>query len=177
MVRICSPEHIWMGPELLLVRCKAPAGLVGELTSNRNVGLFRYWTLSNLPLFLIATPALLLLITSSLWALNLPGVGLSEYKEMQTSEMFDTEGLRLLAIPQLTLALLALTGYHVQIINRLLSGYPLWCIWLASMLLGEYGGHSVLSKGRARAIIPGIKSMAVYALIQAGLFASFLPPA
>ena len=35
----------------------------------------------------------------------------------------------ILALPQVTLAVLALTSYHVQIINRLSSGYVVWYWW------------------------------------------------
>jgi phosphatidylinositol glycan class V len=69
-----------------------------------------------------------------------------------------------LAIPQGILAILALTNLHVQIINRICSGYPVWYWFLAAL-------------GDNRAFGVGVKAIALYAGIQAVLFGSFLPPA
>jgi len=69
------------------------------------VGIFRYWTISNIPLFLLAMPALIVLIYSGVWTIYggaAPIVGK-------------------LAIPQVLLAAMALLAYHVQIITRLSS--------------------------------------------------------
>ena len=41
-----------------------------SLIQHRNVGLFRYWTLSNVPLFVLAIPMFTLLTISGWWALN-----------------------------------------------------------------------------------------------------------
>lgn len=71
-----------------------------------------------------------------------------------------------MALPQLVLAVLALTTYHVQIITRISSGYPLWYIWLAAK-----------TQETPKRTVPIIRWMVIYALIQAGLYASFLPPA
>ena len=73
-----------------------------------------------------------------------------------------------LALPQLVLAVMALTSYHVQIITRLCSGYPLWYMWLAERL------HDRPSDKMGPAIV---RWMVLYGLIQACLYASFLPPA
>jgi hypothetical protein len=77
------------------------------------------------------------------------------------------------ALPQALLTLLAVTNYHVQIINRLSSGYAVWYWWLAFCVIDD---TSPQPKGRG---VPGltVKWMITYALIQGGLFASFLPPA
>ena len=116
---------------------------------NRNVGFLRYWTLSNLPLFLLAAPTIYLLLRSCVFRMT-DGSNISR---------------TLIALPQLVLALLAITNYHVQVITRLASGYPLLYIWLA-----EQVGESVQTDWTVRYFI-------IYGLIQAGLFASFLPPA
>ena len=83
--------------------------------------------------------------------------------------------MQLISVPQLALALLALTNYHVQVITRLSSGYPLWYWWLASTILSEKRGGSP----RASLLKPYVllRWMVVYAVTQGGLFASFLPPA
>lgn len=99
----------------------------------------------------------------------------------QLTEGADTLGLihegviRRLAVPQMFLAILALTTYHVQVISRLASAYPLWYMWLASIIL-EDRRVLMLGKHWSPAEIT-VRWMICYALIQGGLFASFLPPA
>ncbi len=70
------------------------------------------------------------------------------------------------AVTQVVLAVLAFTSYHVQIITRLSSAYPLWYWWVAGLLVrGDKTGGRV------------VVFMVVYAVVQGVLFASFLPPA
>ena len=82
------------------------------------------------------------------------------------------ESARLLSLVQsaaaaeVLLAVLAATTYHVQIITRISSGYPVWHWWLAEHLIrGEKTGSRI------------VMFMVLYASIQGALFASFLPPA
>ncbi|KAL9127967.1 MAG: hypothetical protein Q9217_003258 [Psora testacea] len=113
------------------------------------VGFLRYWNMSNLPLFLLATPMLVIVFLSSKWAWEarqntvqlVPALGV-EYKPSPTvrgdspfHSQFNQAMLRRLALPQIVLGLLALTTYHVQIITRLSSGYPIWYWWLASSIM------------------------------------------
>lgn len=72
------------------------------------------------------------------------------------------------AVAQVLIAVLALTSYHVQIISRIASGYPLWYWWLAQQLSG--GQTTGAGNGF-------VMFMVMYASIQGVLFASFLPPA
>lgn len=76
--------------------------------------------------------------------------------------------VRTLAATQTFVALLAITNYHVQIINRLASGYLVWYWWIASHILDEKKG----GLGSATVVF-----FVMYAGIQGCLFASFLPPA
>ncbi|OAG40822.1 hypothetical protein AYO21_04899 [Fonsecaea monophora] len=132
-----------------------------------NVGLFRYWTISNLPLFLLAAPTLSILIYSAVDVLRRPQLVIRDSTpSLSTTISAGNRALLSLALPQLILTVLALTSYHVQIITRLSSGYPLWYIWLAIKLQTEPKRASVV-----------IRWMVIYALVQAGLYASFLPPA
>ncbi|KAF7592845.1 ER membrane glycoprotein subunit of the GPI transamidase complex-like protein [Aspergillus hancockii] len=130
-----------------------------------NVGFLRYWTLSNLPLFLLAFPMLFILCHSSTWALN-----------ARSSSDTATSMLTWLAAPQGLLAVMALTSYHVQIINRISSGYPLWYWYLVCQTFDptEKGGVAVKS---SRTFAMAVQGMVIYALVQAVLFGSFLPPA
>lgn len=165
-----------MGSAALLVRTCAKISR-GLLIRSRHVGLFGYWTLSNLPLFVLAMPCLMVLLTSSVWAWRYPISSTSPIsKARETRIVFDRDSLIRLALPQLVLALAAFTTYHVQTINRLSSGYPLWYVWLASMTTTPTNGEADLVKTRRMTKLM-VRSVAIYAIVQAGLFASFLPPA
>ncbi|KAM0331354.1 hypothetical protein ACHAQA_003026 [Verticillium albo-atrum] len=87
------------------------------------VGFLRYWTLSNLPLFLLAVPMLSIMIKSGLDLLQSPGgVGGSVRQlDLRTGVL-----VRSMAASQVLLAVLALSNYHVQVITRLASAYPVW---------------------------------------------------
>ena len=129
--------------------CRAITGTTAHMTTAsryadrfRNVGLFRYWTLSNVPLFLLAMPMLLILGASAFKFLpssNMP-FSATERKSPPVSERRGQAWLspvgvdvaRRFAVPQLVLALLAVMSYHVHIVTRISSGYPLWYWWLAS---------------------------------------------
>lgn len=80
-----------------------------------------------------------------------------------------------LAVPQGLLAILALTSYHVQIINRISSGYPLWYWYLVSAAMD--GVQDPRKQRHSRTLIIAAQAMVAYALIQGVLFGSFLPPA
>lgn len=139
---------------------------VGSNSSNRNVGFLRYWTLNQLPLFMLAGPVLALLITSGIQSLREPSSSL-KLLAPGTNEPFRLF-VRALAATQSVVALLAITNYHVQIINRLSSGYVVWYWWVASCILD----------GKERGLGLAVTIFFVmYAGIQGCLFASFLPPA
>lgn len=76
--------------------------------------------------------------------------------------------IQAMALSQLVLSTLAITTYHIQIITRISSGYPLWYFWLAQKL--ENPATSKTAGGI-------VMFMVMYASIQGVLFASFLPPA
>jgi GPI mannosyltransferase 2 len=144
------------------------------------VGFLRYWNLSNLPLFLIAAPILWLLFKTSVTVLRsvpvphiLSGVSVGRAK-VQASNLGYLE-LPHLALPQLILGVLATTNFHIQIINRISSGYPIWYIVIACWIVESAG-----SQKQGNSPVPlqwVVRGMAMYALIQGILFANFLPPA
>ncbi|MCJ1263688.1 ER membrane glycoprotein subunit of the GPI transamidase complex-like protein [Lobaria immixta] len=161
-------------------------GLMGMCAGlPQQVGFLKYWTFSNLPLFALATPMLLMMMISSLevWIWN-SKTKVERMKNKQDKNrganpdvgLFQCQGIvQYLAIPQMLLAVLALTTYHVQIITRLSSGYPVWYWWLASMIVENRGLHLLGREWKMAGLI--VRWMIAYALIQGGLFASFLPPA
>ena len=80
-----------------------------------------------------------------------------------------------LALPQLILAFAAATSFHVQIVNRIASGYPLWYLTVAAWLVGRQSGN--ISEGQSSRGHWAIRAMIIYSMVQGMLFASFLPPA
>ncbi|KAE8354842.1 GPI mannosyltransferase 2 [Aspergillus coremiiformis] len=163
-----------------------------------NNGFLRYWTLSNIPLFALAGPMLAIMTYSAHWTLTVEPDRQNMSKTQKSSEASEVEAhqeiqltgrlLRSLAAPQITLAILTFLKHHVQIITRMSSGYPVWYLWLAyvlveghSLALGKENVHigkretSILHQyWYARMIVV---YMVVYAAVQGVLFASFLPPA
>lgn len=176
----------------------------------------RYWTFSNLPLFLIAGPVLSLLLWTGYICLRYPEQLVASVLQLDDSksrqridpvaqkEVF-ADALRRLALPQLALVSMAATSFHVQIVNRISSGYPLWYIVLAIALHASSARTTTSSTGAAsishghtkndRNSVPRssgskivnalgerslqwvVRGMVMYAVIQGGLYASFLPPA
>ena len=153
-----------------------------KLIFSRGVGFLNYWTISNLPLFILATPMLFILLLSGIWALQgcssseaSADKGNQENAEVSMPLRINQAVARRFAIPQIVLVALALTSYHVQIITRLSSGYPIWYWWLASLILKD---HTTTFMGRRWSPAFVISRwMVIYAIVQGGLFASFLPPA
>ncbi|KAI6783568.1 GPI mannosyltransferase 2 [Emericellopsis cladophorae] len=129
-----------------------------------NVGFLRYWTPEQIPLFLLASPVLGLLIVSGTKVLlkSTSAFPIVSFNEKQ--KVF----VQTLAGVQAFIAMLAITNYHVQIVNRLSSAYVVWYWWIASCLMQEK--RRDLGLGIVRFFV-------MYAGIQAGLFSSFLPPA
>jgi phosphatidylinositol glycan class V len=139
---------------------------------SRNVGLFNYWTLSNFPLFLLATPMFALMSISGVWALRYrldkehdPVKHRDTINALPPTTTFPI--LRNLGISQLMLALATLTTAHVQIISRISSAYPVW-LWYITASSRE--GNNLQAKYVVQFLV-------IYSVIQGGLFASFLPPA
>ncbi|KAL1839451.1 hypothetical protein VTJ49DRAFT_1489 [Mycothermus thermophilus] len=154
-----------------------------------NTGFLRYWTISNLPLFLLAAPMLTVLGVSGMAQLRgelvplssttaAPKSAPSEEKSAKISSQRSPTSsssiqslLTAAAAAQVLLAVLAFTSYHVQIITRLSSGYPLWYWWLAGKLVQKSTHKDAILANRV------VTFAVAYAAVQGGLFASFLPPA
>ncbi|KAH8730862.1 GPI mannosyltransferase 2 [Phaeosphaeriaceae sp. PMI808] len=148
-----------------------------------NIGLFRYWTLSNLPLFLMAAPMLWLLLASSVTVLHSRSKPPSHGRPVSqggataipSNLLLVTHHAPELALPQMILAITALTSFHVQIVNRIASGYPMWYFVVATWLVDEQTASSSVYVQRRNQWY--VRGMIMYALIQGILFANFLPPA
>lgn len=129
--------------------------------------MFRYWTLSNIPLFLLATPTLLVLFSSGVWGVQLFGKhSLSEDAHTNAGGDWNLTSIGYrLAITQIALAGMAVFAYHVQVITRLSSSCVVCYWWAAVTIAGDPKGRWI------------VKGMVVYGLVQGVLFAGFLPPA
>jgi len=77
-----------------------------------------------------------------------------------------------LALPQLLLAVAATTSFHIQIVNRLSSGYPIWYLVIAGWM--STSKNSGTADKAPEWVVRGI---IMYCMIQSVLYASFLPPA
>ncbi|KAH7396581.1 GPI mannosyltransferase 2 [Phaeosphaeria sp. MPI-PUGE-AT-0046c] len=148
-----------------------------------NVGLFRYWTAPNLPLFMIAAPMLWLLVSSSVMVLSsylqpplhgrpVPQASVTTMSEFGSAAVHYVPEL---ALPQLVLAVAAFSSFHVQIINRLASGYPTWYWMVAAWIVVEQKTPRSSNVARRNQWI--VRGTFIYALAQGMLFANFLPPA
>lgn len=147
------------------------------LSRPRDNGFLRYWTLSNVPLFLLAAPMLAVMAKSGVhYLVSAPTeTAPAPHRPKETDGKPPSaepepgrlaELVRAAAAAQFLLAAMALLNHHVQIITRISSGYPLWHFWLAEKLAsGEPWGKRT------------VMFMIMYASIQGVLFASFLPPA
>jgi phosphatidylinositol glycan class V len=136
------------------------------LIPHRNVGFLRYWTPPNIPLFILAAPLLYILVTSGIE--NLAPLTVLKQQDRLIKTADKSLLIQSMALSQLVLAVLAISTYHIQIITRISSGYPLWYFWLAQKL------ESPATSKTAGSIVI---FMVMYAAIQGALFASFLPPA
>lgn len=181
MVQGERSQHLLMGAESLLVR--AQIRIRRLLTCVRDVGLFRYWTLPNLPLFVLAAPMLWLLLQSSVTALrscNQPPlrgrlVTPSRVTMKARNISLALQDVPELALPQLVLAVTAITSFHVQIVNRIASGYPTWYLMVAAWFVEDNSlSGNTTPRRRSQWILRG---MTLYVLVQGMLFANFLPPA
>ncbi|RAK98570.1 DUF409 domain protein [Aspergillus ibericus CBS 121593] len=140
-------------------------------------GFLRYWTLPNLPLFALASPMLAILVYSFFWTLNVESCDTTK-RAFPTGQLTDRL-LRSLATPQIILTVMVFFCNHVQIITRLSSGFPVWYVWIAALIVDSHTASSS-AKGHLKRSGYGriiVQYMVIYAAVQGVLFASFLPPA
>ncbi|KZT68265.1 glycosyltransferase family 76 protein [Daedalea quercina L-15889] len=113
-----------------------------------NVGFLRYWTLQQLPNFLIAAPPLALLLaysTQYLWRALLPRLGASLTRRSSSDKdwnlppasPFFAPSIAPHAIHAFILTLALLFAAHTQIILRLAASMP-FTYWAAAWLLVEH---------------------------------------
>ncbi|KAF8813631.1 mannosyltransferase [Phlegmacium glaucopus] len=131
-----------------------------------NVGFLRYWTINQLPNFLLAAPTLLLIYTYCIYHLQkmLPQLRFS--KSSTPSRSFKLLAIDPHAIYATILCLLFLVASHTQIVLRLAGSIPL-TYWAAAWLVSEH--HSL---GRL-----WVTWSVLWSVISIVLWSAFLPPA
>jgi GPI mannosyltransferase 2 len=109
-----------------------------------------------------------IMTVSGLWAIrNSPfSQPKNVAKTVNLTEAHRYQVLRNLAATQLLLTVYTLTTAHAQIITRISSASPVW-VWFLAVAYAK-------DKSIARNFVT---FMVIYAVVQGGLFASFLPPA
>ncbi|TGO31076.1 hypothetical protein BPAE_0002g01710 [Botrytis paeoniae] len=140
-----------------------------------NNGPFKYWTISNIPLFLLAMPMLVILGVSGNGVLrdsHFQQTPVTPQKDVNPQvngvrQVDKVQIIRNLALSQLILTVYTLISGHVQIITRISSSSPVY-LWYVAASVGRGKGPTATMVGRF---------MIIYAGIQSGLFSSFLPPA
>lgn len=152
--------------------------------------MFGYWTISNLPLFVLAAPTIYMLLHSGVWTwygdvsiTTSAAGGVQDESGAKITQLSSTDPSPVVAgaltfryaVPQMVLAVLALTTYHVQVITRISSGYPALYWWLASLFMRVQRSNWLGIEFNTGKFIT--RWMIIYAVVQGGLFAGFLPPA
>ncbi|SRR6266498_3752842 len=188
LVRLKDSKRLQLGsiPLLVVTSFYSVSAHAPNIYFRKN-GFLRYWTLSNLPLFVLASPMLYVLFQSSFWAWREQSMQLSNVSHhskirtkpgSQAGSIFNPKARSFvfcLALMQSILGFMTLTSAHVQIITRIASGYPLWYWWVGTLILRQ--SNAGMGSRGTKLSEWSVKWMVLYGIIQAGLFACFLPPA
>ncbi|RDB24784.1 GPI mannosyltransferase 2 [Hypsizygus marmoreus] len=151
-----------------------------------NVGFLRYWTLSQIPNFLISAPPLALLLVFSWYHLVqgfLPLLRLKllappapdqQSKAQPNPSPFLTPTITPHVIHTVFLCVTLIFFSHTQIVLRLAAALPT-LYWGAAWLFLEHAGSSTGKQWRWGRLWVGWS--VIWGLISLGLWAAFLPPA
>ncbi|EMR10094.1 hypothetical protein PNEG_01844 [Pneumocystis murina B123] len=118
-----------------------------------NIGFFKYFTVPQIPNFILAFPSIYLSIRSGTYFL------MSKNRVQKFTGKLD-----LYYIAQLLLTILCICVMHIQVFTRMISCLPGIYWWLANYLLNDKP-------------IYWVKVWVLYGMVQAVLFGAFLPPA
>ncbi|KAG5439050.1 hypothetical protein PCANB_002383 [Pneumocystis canis] len=136
-----------------------------------NVGPFRYFTVSQIPNFILASPAVYISIKSGVYYFS---KNRNQFQEV-------TWKLNPYYIAQLFLTIMCVCVMHVQIFTRMISCLPGIYWWLANCLLNDQlysdSDKTSLNKRVRKKSLYWVKIWVSYELVQAVLFGAFLPPA
>lgn len=137
-----------------------------------NVGFLQYWTPNNIPNFGFATPTVVIICLSSIWALKLMIKGPVAQSARQSP--LNVPSVALTLAPCLIVQLILLFGsiliWHSQIITRIASCLPIINWYIGYLFTSTKLGDIKLAK-----VI--IAYAIIWTCAQAALFACYLPPA
>ncbi len=160
-VQLGSPQAEW---------CSAfPPSIYSYVQSKYwDVGFLRYWTLNQLPNFLIATPSIILIFAFAIEHLKraLPPLSNREKKSQQLESAFYNSSITPHAIHAAIFASILLLASHTQIVLRLAHSMP-FTYWAATWLLVRHPKAARL----------WITWSVFWGTISIILWATFLPPA
>ncbi|AMD21284.1 HER005Cp [Eremothecium sinecaudum] len=122
-----------------------------------NVGFLNYWSVNNIPNFIIALPNIVLI-----W-----------YSTIYFSYQYPLESLRPLVYITRVFLLILVVFVHVQIVNRVFSFIPLHLWYLSDRLIKTKGD----AKGDDKLVYYYVHWLIFWVPLQTVLFAAFLPPA
>jgi GPI mannosyltransferase 2 len=130
----------------------------------RDVGFLRYWTTSQLPNFLIASPHILL----SVFAVS------NHLRNKPTIYTFLSNPLTPHVLALAGMSFLLFTSMHVQIATRVLTAFPALYWYVAGKVVEDVQGVWV---ERTRFWEGGVRAIVVFGCVGAVLYSAFLPPA
>lgn len=127
-----------------------------------NVGFMHYWTVNNIPNFLVALPTIVVLLYSTIYF----------------SRIYPYFRLKPLIITVQLLLITLIFFAHVQIINRASSFIPLHLWYMADRILKvSYKKEDTRPVGDDKIVKAYVYWLALWIPLQSVLFACFLPPA
>jgi len=159
MVFKSAPFNILSCPKQILVSTQSSHGLI-----SRDVGFLRYWTTSQLPNFLIASPHIIL----SILPLS------SHLRNKHSYHTFLSNPLTPHILALTGMSTLLLTSMHVQIATRVLTTFPALYWYVAEKVLEDIQG---LWAERPRFWEGVVRGIITFGCVGAVLFSAFLPPA
>lgn len=154
-----TPFNILSCPKQILVSPPSDPQLI-----SRDVGFLRYWTTSQLPNFLIASPHIIL----SILTLS------SHLRSKHSYHTFLSNPLTPHILALTGMSTLLLTSMHVQIATRILTTFPALYWYVAEKVLEDIQG---LWAERPRFWEGAVRGIITFGCVGAVLFSAFLPPA
>ncbi|CCF57069.1 hypothetical protein KAFR_0C00740 [Kazachstania africana CBS 2517] len=128
-----------------------------------NVGFLRYWTISNVPNFIMGFPNLIILV----------------YSIIYFTRVYPINNLKPLCLISGGFLIIMIFLAHFQIINRLITFIPLHLWYLADRLVkkGQIKEGKMMRGGDDTIVKSYIYWLMIWIPVQTVLFACFLPPA
>ncbi|KTW28757.1 GPI-anchor transamidase GPI18 [Pneumocystis jirovecii RU7] len=131
-----------------------------------NVGFFKYFTLPQIPNFILVSPAIYISMKSVI------------YYFFKNKDQFKKTSQKLNSyyIIQLLMTIICIFTTHIQIFTRMISCLPGIYWWLANCLLNDWLNFNKTLNEKKESLY-WTRIWILYGMVQAVLFGAFLPPA